>query len=467
MKRKEGRKIMDTFGLLSLIPVVVILVFAVITKDTFISLFLGVISGFILVAKGQPLDAFYGFVDGLYTVLADGNTAWVLMLCGLFGSLIMLMQESGGVLGFSNLTHRLLKTRKASLIGTWILGIIVFVDDYLNSLAVGAAVRDITDKQRVSREMLAYIVNSTGVTVCAIVPISTWAAFMSAQMETAGMTEGMSAASAYMHSIPFVFYGWLAVLCVPLFCLGILPLFGPMKAAEKRALETGEVFSEISKNALVELPDQEKKFEGKICRAINFIVPILVVAALTIITEDILIALFAAVAVAFIMYIPQRLMTIKEFFGHVMGGLVDMFPTLVIIILSYTLIEVNTQLGLIDFVVGIALKTVNPALLPVTIFVVIGLLSFASGSFWGLAAIAFPIVGPLAEALGVNPFLCAGALISAVCFGGHICMYSDTVILASASTQVTNAEYFRSSGPLVVVPFVLAAIVFAVFGFVM
>ncbi len=458
---------METFGLISLIPVVVILVFAIITKDTFISLFLGVASGFIIVAYGHPLNAFNGFVDGLYTVLADGNTAWVLMLCGLFGSLIMLMQESGGVLGFSNMTHKLLKTRNASLIGSWILGIIVFVDDYLNCLAVGAAVRDITDKQRVSREMLAYIVNSTGVTICAIVPISTWAAFMSAQMETAGMTQGMTPASAYVHSIPFVFYGWLAVLVVPLFATRILPLFGPMKAAEQRAMEIGEVFSEASKKALVELPDQEKKFEGKNCRAINFIAPILVVAILTIITEDILIGLFAAIGVAFLMYIPQRLMTIKEFFSNIMGGLVDMFPTLLIIILSYTLIEVNTQLGLIDFVVELALDTVNPSLLPVTIFVIIGLLSFASGSFWGLAAIAFPIVGPLAEALGVNPFLCAGALISAVCFGGHICMYSDTVILASASTQVTNAEYFRSSGPLVVVPFVLAAILFAIFGFVM
>lgn len=458
---------METLGLLSLVPVIVILVFAIITKDTFISLFLGVASGFLIAANGHPLDAFFGFVDGLYTVLADSNTAWVLMLCGLFGSLIMLMQESGGVLGFSNLSHRVLKTRKSSLVGTWILGIIVFVDDYLNCLAVGAAVRDITDKHKVPREMLAYIVNSTGVTVCAIVPISTWAAFMSAQMKTAGMTEGMSAASAYVHSIPFIFYGWFAVLCVPLFCLKIIPLFGPMKTAEKRALETGEVFSEVSKNALVELPDQEKKFEGKNCKAINFIVPILVVAALTIVTEDILIALFAAIGISFIMYIPQKLMSVKQFFSHIMGGLVDIFPMLIIIILSYVLIEVNTQLGLIDFVVGIALNTVNPSLLPVTIFVVIGLLSFASGSFWGLAAISFPIVGPLSEALGVNPFLCAGALISAVAFGGHICMYSDTVILASASTQVTNADYFRTSGPLVVVPFILAAILFLVFGFVM
>ena len=140
---------------------------------------------------------------------------------------------------------------------------------------------------------------------------------------------------------------------------------------------------------------------------------------------------------------------------------------LVIIILSYVLIDVNGQLGLVKYIVGVALKTVHPAMLPVTIFVVIGLLSFASGSFWGLAAIAFPIVGPLAEALGVNTFLCAGALISAVAFGGHICLYSDTVILASASTQVSNAEYFRTAAPLVAVPFILSAIGFVVLGFIL
>lgn len=458
---------MEGFGFISLIPVIIIIILALITKDTFVSLFVGVAAGFLIVSYGHPMNAFNGFLDGLYTVMAEGNTAWVLMLCGLFGSLIMLMQEAGGVLGFSNMARKVLKTRKSSMIGAWILGIIIFVDDYLNCLAVGAAVRDITDKHRVSREMLAYIVNSTGVTVCAIIPFSTWSAFMGAQMEKSGMIDGMSVTSAYIHTIPFVAYGLLAVICVPLFCLGILPLFGPMKKAEQRTLSTGEVLSEASKSALVEIPDVEKKFEGKVCHAYNFLLPILLVVVLTIVTEDILVALFGAIALCFVMYIPQKLMSIKQFFGNIMGGLVDMFPTLVIIILSYTLIEVNTQLGLIDFIVNIALQTVNPSFLPVTIFVVIGLLSFASGSFWGLAIIAFPIVAPLAAALDVNSFLCAGALISAVCFGGHICMYSDTVILTAASTQASNAEYFRTSGPLIAVPFVGAMIIFLVLGFVM
>mgnify|MGYP003496269739 FL=1 len=134
------------FGLWSLIPVLVIIIFALITKDTFFSLFMGVLTGFLMVAGGHPITAFNKFIDSLYTVMTDANTAWVLLICGLFGSLIMLITEAGGALGFSHLAEKVLKTRTATLIGTWVLGIIVCVDDYLNCLAVGAAVRKIADK---------------------------------------------------------------------------------------------------------------------------------------------------------------------------------------------------------------------------------------------------------------------------------------------------------------------------------
>lgn len=456
-----------SFGFWSLIPVLVIIVFALWTKDTFVSILTGVIVGFMMVAKGNPVVAFNGFLEALYKIMTSENTAWVLLICGLFGSLIELITESGGALGFARVAEKVLKTRKAAMLGTWILGIIVCVDDYLNALAVGAAVRKVADKERVSREMIAYIVNSTGVTVCAIIPFSSWAAFMSGLMNKADLLGGFSPSGAYIRAIPFVIYGWLAIIAVPLFIIGILPLFGPMKAAEKRALETGEVLSPESKKLVGELPSEELRFKDKNCRAINFILPILLVAVLTVVKDDLLIGLFAGLALCFVMYLPQRLMSPMEYFTNIMKGLQDMFPVLVVIILSYVLIDVNDQLGLIDFVVDVALKTVNPALLPATIFVVIGLLSFASGSFWGLAAIAFPIVGALASALSVNPFLASGALISAVAFGGHICIYSDTVILASASTQVTNAEYFRTSAPLVMVPFVLAILGFLIAGFTM
>ena len=456
------------YGIFCLIPILVILAIALWKKDTFMSIMAGLIVAIFMAAKFNPLVAIGLFLDQFYVTACDSGTMWVLLVCALFGALIALMTESGGVLGFSSWARKLLSTRNKTLIGTWILGIIVFVDDYLNCLAVGAAIRPLADKHRISREMLAYIINSTGVIVCAIVPISTWGAFFGGLMEEAGMTNGLSAIGGYTHAIPFMFYAIIALIVVPLVALGILPMFKNMKAAETRAIETGEVLSEASKAALSEGLEDEKRFEGKPCRALNFILPILVVAAITIWTEDMVVALIFAIILCFILYIPQRLMNVKEFCGALMKGLIDMFPVLVIIILSYMLIDVNALLGLTDFVVNICEANVPAALFPCIVFVGVGLLSFASGSVWGLAAIAFPIVGPVCATMGLDPFLCAGATISAVAFGGHICMYADTVILTSASTQATPADYFKTSLPIVIAyPFVIGAIFYLVAGFLM
>ncbi|MFA7661868.1 MAG: Na+/H+ antiporter NhaC family protein [Anaerovoracaceae bacterium] len=454
------------YGILILIPILVVLILALWTKSTFISILGGVVVAYLMLANFNPLDGFWQLIDGFYVTATDDGTVWVLLVVALFGALIALMQDSAGVLGFSNLTQKILKSRRSSLLGTWILGIIIFVDDYLNCLAVGAAVRDLTDKYKVPREMLAYIVNSTGVTVCAIIPFSTWGAFMGTQMEEAGMTGELSAVGAYFQAMPFVVYGWLAVLAVPLVILGIIPLFGPMKKANERTLTTGEVLSPESKAALVELPEEEAALEGKKRRAINFLAPILLVAIITVVTEDMVVGLFAALVLCLIMYLPQKLMTFNQYINSIMRGLTDMFPLIIIILLAYMFVDANTALGLIDMITENASNALNPALLPALIFVVIGLLSFGSGSFWGLAAIAFPIVGPLAAALGVPYALASGALISAVCFGGHICIYSDTVILTAASTQVTNVDYFKTSAPLVAIPFVASIIVFLILGFV-
>jgi len=458
----------ETYGIISLIPIIVILVTALITKRTIESILFGVIVGFLILAGGNPVDMFEQFLESLYTVMMDEESVWVFLVVALFGSLIALMEQAGGVFGFSRMTEKLIKSRKSSLIGTWILGLIVYVDDYLNCLAVGSAMRSITDRFKVSREMLAYIINSTGVTVCAIVPFSTWGAFMGGLMLKNGVGgEGVSATSAYFSTTPFVVYGWLAVIIVPFFCLKILPLFGPMKTAEERAMSTGEVFSAVSKENLAKDAFEEPSVPQEKRRALNFIGPLLIVGVLTVLTEEILYGIFAALVACLIMYLIQRIMNIYQYFAAVVKGIVDMAPIIVIIILAYSLQVANDGLGLTDFVIDGALKAISPALLPVTIFVVVGLLSFASGTFWGLAAIAFPIIVPLADAFGANPFLCSGAIISAVCFGGHICIYSDTVILTAASTQTTNVDYFKSSFPLVAVPAVLSIIVFLIMGFVM
>lgn len=463
-----GATVELNYGILCLIPIAVILGIALWKKDTFMSIIAGLFVAMLMAAKFNPLVALGLFMDEFYVTACDDGTMWVLLVCALFGALIALMTESGGVLGFSTWAKKLLNSRKKTLLGTWILGIIVFVDDYLNCLAVGASIRPLADKYRISREMLAFIINSTGVIVCAIIPFSTWGAFFGGLMEEAGMTNGLSAIDGYTHAVPYMFYALIALLIVPLVALGVLPMFKNMKAAETRALETGEVLSPESKAALAEGLEDETRFEGKPCRAINFILPILLVAAITVYTEDMVVALFFAIILCFVMYLPQKLMSVKGFCDAIMKGLIDMFPVLVIIILSYMLIDVNSMLGLTDFVVQICQANVSPALFPCIVFIGVGLLAFASGSVWGLAAIAFPIVGPVSLAMGIDPFLCAGATISAVAFGGHICMYADTVILTSASTQATPADYFKTSLPITLAyPFVLGAIAYLVAGFIM
>lgn len=287
-------------------------------------------------------------------------------------------------------------------------------------------------------------------------------------MGSSGLDGGLSVFSAYTHAIPYMFYCIIAVVTVPLVAFGILPMFKPMKAAETRAVETGEVLSPESRAMLVEGLEDEKRLESKKCRAFNFIVPILSVAVFTIWLDDMVMALFISIVICFALYLPQRLMNVKGFVDTVVKGLTDMFSVMVLIILTYMLIDVNDMLGLNDLVVDLCRTSVNPKLLPFIIFVGIGLLSFASGSFWGLAGIAFPIVGPVCESLGLNPFLLSGALISAIAFGGHICMYSDTVILTSASTQASNTDYFKTSFPIIMAyPFAIGAILYLIAGFLM
>lgn len=454
------------YGALCLIPIAVLLITAIVLKDTFVSLLLGTIVSFLILYGFQPVASFEGFVNALYETMMDADHVWVFVIVAVFGALIALLEDSGGALGFAGLAKKFLKTRKQTLMGTWILGIIIFVDDYLNCLAVGAATRNLCDEQKISREMLAFIVNSTGVTVCAIVPISSWGAFMGSQMETAGLTGGLSAFSGYCAALPFVLYGWLAVIFVALYCLNIVPLFGPMKRVEAQAMAgSGNAAGEGTEDAA--LPKAETRFAGKKCRAINFILPLVALVVFTIWMDDLALALFPTLLLCFILYIPQRILKPMAFMESLQRGINEMAGVILVIILCYAFMSANDQLGLTDYVINAALNTLHPALLPVTLFLVIGALSFASGSFWGLAAISFPIAAPLASAMGVNPFLCAGAIISGVCFGGHICVYSDTVLLTAASTNTTPVAYLKTSFPLIIPAVVLSALGYLVLGFIM
>lgn len=453
---------MEHYGALSLIPAAVVIVTALLTKRTFESMLLGSIIGFIIL---DGIGFFTSFLDAVYTVMMDATTVWVVLVCGLFGSLVALLEKSGGTLGFADIATKVAKGRKSSLITTWILGIIVFADDYLNALAVGVAMRGVTDKYKVPREFLAYVVNSTGATICVLIPFSTWSAFMIGQLESSGAAEVGAGTATYFATIPYILYAWIAVITVPLFIVGLIPLFGPMKKANNRAGETGQTLPDSTVALYSRKSDEEELlFGGKKPKSINFIVPMLALAIVTVVTADMLIGVIIGIVCCIVMYAPQKLMKPSEFGDTCIEGFKSMILVLAIVCAAFFLQQANDALGLTPYVIESVEPILSPALLPMITFIVIALLAFTTGSFWGVAAIAFPIIVPLAQAMDVNILLACGAVISGAAFGSQACFYSDAATMTCSSTQIQNIDYARTVLPIIALPFVLGIIAFLIAG---
>lgn len=447
----------ETYGIISLIPVAVVIISAVISKRALESLVLGTFVGAILVAKGGWWGTWFDF-----TLTEIGDSAYYIIMFGMFGAMIRMLDESGAALGFADIGSKLANSRKKTMIFTWLLGIIIFVEDYLNALGVGVAMQTLTDKWKISREYLAFIVNSTGAAVCILVPFSSWGVLYSSQIEEVGVLE-MSGFSAYVQSIPYMLYAWIAVIVVPLFTLGIIPLFGPMKKAEERVLTTGKVFPEYHYTEEAVAALETKKASS----AWNFIAPMVVLVVVAIYSADIVLAVILAVVVSFIMMFPQKLITLGGFCDSIVGGFKDMLYVTMLVLAAFILQDFNDALGLTPYVIDSVAPILSPALFPVVTFLVVAMLAFSTGSFWGVAAISFPIILPLAIAMGVNPFMAIGAVAAATSFGSHACFYSDAVTVTCAATGLKNMDYARTSIPLIAVPFGLGLVAYLVLGIIM
>ncbi len=450
-------------GIISVIPALSVIALAIITRRTFEPLLFGSLIGFVLL---DGFGFFPAWLDAIYIVMMDDVTVWVVLVCGLFGSLIALLEKSGGAKGFSIAATNVVKGRGTSLIGTWILGMLIFVDDYLNALSVGVAMRKVTDNFKVPRELLAYVINSTGAVVCVIVPFSTWSAFMAGQLGANGVLVDGSATAAFIRTIPYVFYGWAALLVVPLVALKVIPTFGPMRKAELRA-EAGELFppgvrDKVKEESLSEAAEEDGEKKPQI---LDFIVPMLILAAVTIITEDMLWGVLIAITSCLALYISRKVMNFSQFWDSFMEGFQNMIPALAIVCAAFFLQQANEGLGLTAFVIESVEPFMTGGLLPAVTFIVVALIAFSTGSFWGVAAISLPIIIPLAGVYGVNVFLASGAVISAAAFGSHACFYGDAATLTCASTQIPNIEYAKTTLPMLIIPAGLAILLYLIVGF--
>ena len=452
------------YGLLTLLPPLVVIGMALLTKRTIEPLIVGGVLAFV-VAKG--VNFIPSYLEALYFTISDNASMLVTM--GLFGSLVMLFEKSRGTFGFSKIVERLANKPEKSLMTTFFLGIVVFMDDALNIMTLTSAMRGVCDRQKIPREMFAYVTASTGAPVCVLLPLSTWAVFFagifSEQKELQVYGSGMD---IYIHAMPFIFYGMTALIVVPLAIYGVIPKLGTMKKAYERVAAGGNVYSEQSaKFNVVKEENGLEENNGKDGKIRNFLAPMIVLIAVAVITGEVLFGLIAAIILALLMYLPTKTMSFTEFGDAFVNGFGSMTPMLFIIVCALTMKMGLDEIGLPAYVINAVLPYMSAGLFPAIAFVVVAALAFVTGSNWGIPAITVPILIPLAAATGTNELLVLGAILSGGTFGSHACFYSDCTALTSQACKMENLDHALSQLPYAVISAVVAIMLFIVFGFVL
>lgn len=447
----------ESYGWLSLLPTIFVLVFALTTYRTVEALFSGAIVGLLMI---DPSTIVEQVVDLSMTVLMDETIAWLILVCGLMGGLITILERGGSILSFSNALVTKVKSRKQSMILTFILGILVFIDDYLNAIAISSSMKRITDSYNISREKLAYLVDSTAAPICIIIPISTWAIFFSSLLEANNISDAGNGIDTYIQSIPFMFYGWVTLAVVMLVVTEKIPDLGAMKTAEKRA-KGGQVVPDGGVE--IDFGAQAKAQSNSTMGVLNFALPMVVlIAASWYFGIDLLAGVFVAIIFTLFLYGIQRLLPMNTMFEAIYEGIKIMMVPLATVIGGFMLKNVNDQLGLTLYVIETVTPWMSAALFPAIIFVVMTGLVFATASSWGLFAVAMPIVFPLGEYLGVPVHLTVGALLSASAAGSHACFFSDSTVLSAQGSGCTAMQHAITQLPYVLIGIVLTTILFIV-----
>lgn len=505
---------MTSFGIWGLIPPILTITLAFVTKDVMVSLFLGIFSGALIVAGGNPLMAIINLTDMVAGSLNDGWNIRIFLFCALLGGLVGMLSKTGSARSFGRWAANKLNTSKHSLLMTWFCGLLIFIDDYFNSLAVGTVMRPITDKNKVTRAQLAYILDSTAAPVCILVPISSWViTVMSIVKGSEGFSKlGVTEFSFFMRSVPYNLYALLTILMVLVLILTGRN-FGPMAKSIAYAKETGKLYNETYGPAPGEI-----EIEGEVtgARPHDMIFPILVLIVSAVMlfpittylgaidgetivdfgsavasmslgeafnNTDASVALFYAViftlVVSYLYYTARKLFTIKEASEAITDGIKSMVPALIILTLAWTIGTViksspeDGGLGLASYLSEVVVGGGFPiALVPVIAFALSALISFSTGTSWGTFAIMIPIVMPIAVGLAQAKGLDGSALLNAAMisvsavlggsvFGDHASPISDTTILSSTGAGCPHLEHVATQ-----MPYAVTAAVCALVGFI-
>lgn len=475
VKKKFGGRKMD-YGFLSLAPAFVALGLALITREALFSILVGILVG--IVITGQNIVM--GFSGLMQSALGNADFIWIVGIEVFIGIMVALFQKSGAMQAFQEqLGKKSLTARKAQTIA-WLLGIFIFFSDYFSPLYVGTVMRGITDKAKVSREKLAYICDSTSAPVCTLIPFSSWGIYMAGLLVGIGtFADKDIAQAAIIKMVPYNFYGILTVFMVGLISTGILKDFGPMKKAEKRAMEEGKPFADNARPLLSNDLDNVQPKEGiRSSLFINFYMPAIIVICVTIGTyifmgsAKTLEGFICAAAYQFIVMLIQKMGTISELVEASVAGIKSVLSAILILALAYCLNAISKQLGTAQYVVNLTESWMTPALLIGLTFLICGFIAFFTGTSWGTYAIMTPICMTLAFKLtgGVlSPVIYAtiAAIMGGGCFGDHCSPLSDTTILSSLASGSDHIDHVKTQLPYALVSGGLAVMGYFILGIIL
>ncbi len=504
---------MANFGIWGIIPPVLTIALAFITKDVIISLFLGILSGTLIIAGGNPFAALVHLTDVVAGSLNDGWNIRIFLFCALLGGLVGLLTKTGAAKAFGRWAALRVRSGKASLLMSWVFGLVIFIDDYFNSLAVGTVMRPITDSNNVPRAKLAYILDSTAAPVCIIAPVSSWVVtVMSIVKGSEGFSQlGITEFSFFIRSIPFNIYALLTIIMVLVIILTNRD-FGPMAASNHYHETTGSLYNLAYGDAPGELPDVEGKENAK---AIDMLFPIIILIVAAVVffpvttwmqsvdgesitsfgqavrsisfgaaftDTDASYALFYSIiftlVITFVYYFARRLFSIKEASEAFREGISSMVPALLILTMAWSIGTIITEapadggLGLANFLSDAVVAGGFPlALVPMIVFVLSALIAFSTGTSWGTFAIMIPITMPIVSGLANAKGLPMGALTNAMfiavsavlggsVFGDHASPISDTTILSSTGAACPHLEHVATQMPYAVFVAICAAVGF-------
>ena len=457
----------------SLVPPIIAIVLALLTKEVYSSLFVGIIMGGLFFAEFNPVNAMDHIIDnGFVKSLANDSNVGILIFLVLLGTIVTLMNKAGGSAAFGEWAQKRIKTRIGAQLATIALGVLIFIDDYFNCLTVGSVMEPIAIRHKVSRQKLAYLIDATAAPVCIIAPISSWAAAVT------GFVEGEDGFSLFVKAIPYNYYALFTII----FMIGIVLMkndFGPMARYEKLAQQAEEISERADK----------RKSKGQV---IDLIFPIVVLIISCVIgmiytggffngvgfidafadcnaSKGLVIGSLAALMLTVIFYLIRRVLPFRVCMECLPDGFKAMVPAILILTLAWTLKSMTDSLGAAQYVHDVLEGSAASlhSFLPAIIFVIAALLSFATGTSWGTFGILIPIVVSVFSGSDHTMMVISisACMAGSVC-GDHCSPISDTTIMASAGARCVHVEHVSTQLPYAFIVAVISFINYILAGFI-